>query len=208
MTRSQADHHVFFKKTRIRVVILVVYVDDIVITRNDKEGIQILINHLSSSFLTKNLGKLRYVLGIEVGKSNAGINLSQKKYTLDILQDTGYLGSKPVATPMEPNLKLMPDKGDFVDDSDTYRRLMGKLIYLTIPRPDISYAVSIVSQFMTNPQLPHMNAIICILKYLKNTSGCGLFYRSSKNLRIEGYTDTDWQGHLQIENLLLVIALS
>ena len=92
---------------------------------------------------------------------------------------------------MEPNLKLMPDKGDFVDDSDTYRRLVGKLIYLTIPRPDISYAVSIVSQFMTSPRLPHMNAIICILKYLKNTLGCGLFYRSSENLRIEGYTDTD-----------------
>uniref|UniRef100_A0A2N9ERL8 Integrase catalytic domain-containing protein n=1 Tax=Fagus sylvatica TaxID=28930 RepID=A0A2N9ERL8_FAGSY len=144
MTRSQADHSVFFKKTRTGIVILVVYVDDIVITGSDKEGIQILINHLSSSFLTKDLGKLRYFLGIEVARSKAGISLSQRKYTLDILQDTGYLGSKPVATPMEPNLKLMPDEGDFVDDPDTYRRLVGKLIYLTITRPDISYAVSIV----------------------------------------------------------------
>uniref|UniRef100_A0A2N9HCS0 Integrase catalytic domain-containing protein n=1 Tax=Fagus sylvatica TaxID=28930 RepID=A0A2N9HCS0_FAGSY len=150
-----------------------------------KEGIQILINHLSSSFLTKDLGKLRYFLGIEVARSKAGISLSQRKYTLDILQDTGYLGSKPVATPMEPNLKLMPDEGDFVDDPDTYRRLVGKLIYLTITRPDISYAVSIVSQFMTNPRVPHMNAVIRILKYLKNASGRGLFYRSSGHLRIE-----------------------
>jgi hypothetical protein len=85
-----------------------VYVDDIVITGSDKEGIQILINHLSSSFLTKYLGKLRYFLGIVVARSKAGISLSQRKYTLDILQDTGYLGSKPVATPMESNLKLMP----------------------------------------------------------------------------------------------------
>uniref|UniRef100_A0A2N9GJY0 Reverse transcriptase Ty1/copia-type domain-containing protein n=1 Tax=Fagus sylvatica TaxID=28930 RepID=A0A2N9GJY0_FAGSY len=98
--------------------------NDIVITGSDKEGIQILINHLSSSFLTKDLGKLRYFLGIEVARSKAGISLSQRKYTLDILQDTGYLGSKPVATPMEPNLKLMPDEGDFVDDPDTYRRLV------------------------------------------------------------------------------------
>jgi hypothetical protein len=194
MTRNQADHSVFFKKTRTGIVILVVYVDDIVITGSDKEGIQILINHLSSSFLTKDLGKLRYFLGIEVARSKAGISLSQRKYTLDILQDTGYLGSKPVATPMEPNLKLMPDEGDFVDDPDTYRRLVGKLIYLTITRPNISYAVSIVSQFMTNPRVPHMNAVIRILKYLKNAPGRGLFYRSSGHLRIEGYTDADWAG--------------
>uniref|UniRef100_A0A2N9H2N5 Uncharacterized protein n=1 Tax=Fagus sylvatica TaxID=28930 RepID=A0A2N9H2N5_FAGSY len=171
MTRSQADHSVFFKKTRTGIVILVVYVDDIVITGSDKEGIQILINHLSSSFLTKDLGKLRYFLGIEV-----------------------ILAPKPFATPMEPNLKLMPDEGDFVDDPNTYRRLVGKLIYLTITRPDISYAVSIVSQFMTNPRVPHMNAVIRILKYLKNAPGRGLFYRSSGHLRIEGYTDADWAG--------------
>uniref|UniRef100_A0A2N9EHM3 Integrase catalytic domain-containing protein n=1 Tax=Fagus sylvatica TaxID=28930 RepID=A0A2N9EHM3_FAGSY len=134
MTRSQADHSVFFKKTRTGIVILVVYVDDIVITGSDKEGIQILINHLSSSFLTK---------------------------------DLGYLGSKPIATPMEPNLKLMPDKGDFVDDPNTYRRLVGKLIYLTITRPDISYAVSIV-----------------VVSFID--------FRSSDHLRIEGYTDADW----------------
>uniref|UniRef100_A0A2N9IEJ3 Integrase catalytic domain-containing protein n=1 Tax=Fagus sylvatica TaxID=28930 RepID=A0A2N9IEJ3_FAGSY len=194
MTRSQADHSVFFKKTKTGIVILVVYVDDIVITGSDKEGIQILINHLSSSFLTKYLGKLRYFLGIEVARSKAGISLSQRKYTLDILQDTGYLGSKPVATPMESNLKLMPDEGEFIDDPDTYRRLVGKLIYLTITRPDISYAVSVVSQFMTNPRVPHMNAVIRILKYLKNAPGRGLFYRSSGHLRIEGYTDADWAG--------------
>ena len=194
MTRSQADHSVFFKKTKTGIVILVVYVDDIVITGSDREGIQILINHLSSSFLTKFLGKLRYFLGIEVARSKAGISLSQRKYTLDILQDTGYLGSKPVATPMESNLKLMPDEGEFIDDPDTYRRLVGKLIYLTITRPDISYAVSVVSQFMTNPRVPHMNAVIRILKYLKNAPGRGLFYRSSGHLRIEGYTDADWAG--------------
>uniref|UniRef100_A0A2N9HBF7 Integrase catalytic domain-containing protein n=1 Tax=Fagus sylvatica TaxID=28930 RepID=A0A2N9HBF7_FAGSY len=149
-------------------------VDDIVITGSDKEGIQILINHLSSSFLTKDLGKLRYFLGIEVARSKAGISLSQRKYTLDILQDTGYLGSKPVATPMEPNLKLMPDEGDFVDDPDTYRRLVGKLIYLTITRPDISYAVSIVVVSF----IDHL--VISALKVILMLTG---------------------QGHLQIENL-------
>jgi hypothetical protein len=115
MTRSQANHFVFFK-TKIGIVILVVYVDDIVITGSEKEGIQVLINHLNLSFLTKYLGKLHYFLGIEVARSKVRISLSPRKYTLDILQDTGYLGSKPVATQIESNLKLIPDEGDFVDD--------------------------------------------------------------------------------------------
>jgi hypothetical protein len=97
----------------------------------------------------------------------------------------GYLSSRPVVTPMEPNLKLMLDEGDFVDDPDTYRRLVGKLIYLTIIRPNISYGVSIVSQFMTSPRVPHMNVVIRSLKYLKNAPDHGLFYRSSGHLRIE-----------------------
>ena len=95
---------------------------------------------------------------------------------------------------MEPNLKLMPDEGDFVDDPNTYCRLVGKLIYLTITRLDISSIVSIVSQFMTSPRVPHMNAVIRILKYLKNPPGRGLFSRSSEHLHIEGYIDADWAG--------------
>ena len=194
MTRSQADHSVFFKRTTSGIVILVVYVDDIVITGSDNDGIQVLIRHLCSSFLTKDLGKLRYFLGIEVARSKAGISLSQRKYTLDLLKDTGYLGSKPVATPMETNHKLMPDDGELVDDPELYRRLVGKLIYLTITRPDISYAVSIVSQFMTCPRVSHMEAVVRILKYLKNAPGRGLLYKASGHLRIEGYTDSDWAG--------------
>jgi hypothetical protein len=194
MTCSQADYFVFYKKTRTGIVILVIYVDDIIITGSDKEDIQILIKHLSSSFLTRDLAKLCYFLGIEIAKSKVGISLSQRKYTIDILQDTCYLGSKPVATPMEPNLKLMPNKGDFVDDPDTYRRLVGKLIYLTITQPDISYAVSIMSQFMTSSRVPYMNPVIHILKYLKNAPSRSLFYRLSGHLRIEGYTNTDWAG--------------
>ena len=75
-----------------------------------------------------------------------------------------------------------------------YRRLVGKLIYLTVTRPNISYTVSIVSQFMTSPRVPHLDVVIRILKYLKNAPGCGLLYRPSGHLHIEGYTDADWAG--------------
>lgn len=95
---------------------------------------------------------------------------------------------------MDLNHKLMPDVGNLIDDPEMYRRLVGKLIYLTITRPDISYAVSILSQFMTSPRVPHMDAVIRILKYLKGAPGLGLLYRSFGHLRIEGYTNADWAG--------------
>ena len=82
--------------------------DDIVITGNDQDGIQKLKQHLFSHFQTKDLGKLKYFLGIEVGQSNSGVVISQRKYTLDILADTGMLDCKPVDTVIDSNVKLVP----------------------------------------------------------------------------------------------------
>ena len=109
MTRSTADHSVFYHHTSSgQCIYLMVYVDDIVITRDDQEGIQRLKQHLFSHFQTKDLGKLRYFLGIEIAQSKSGVIMSQRKYALDILEGTGLLDCKPVDTPMDPNVKLIP----------------------------------------------------------------------------------------------------
>ena len=92
-----------------RKILLIVYVDDIIITEDDKQGIDDLKRYLQNSFRTKDLGKLRYFLDIEVARSKEGISLSQRKYVLDILEETGLLGSKQVETPMDPNVKLYED---------------------------------------------------------------------------------------------------
>ena len=93
--------------------------------------------------------------------------MSQRKYALDILEETGLLGAKPVETPMDPNVKLCVDQGEIFPHPDRYRRLVGKLNYLTNTRPDISFAVSVVSQFMSAPRLPHWEACLRIVKYLR-----------------------------------------
>ena len=155
MHRSQADHSVFSLTSDRGKVLLIVYVDDIIITGNDQRGIDELKTFLHQQFHTKDLGKLRYFLGIEVARSKEGISLSQRKYVLDILEDTGLLGARPVETPMDPNVKLCVDQGELLHNPDQYRRLVGKLNYLTITRPDISFAVSLVSQFMSTPRYPH-----------------------------------------------------
>ena len=90
--------------------------------------------HLFSYYQTKDLGKLKYFLGIEVAQPKSDVIISKRKYTLDILEETGMLEYKPIDTPMDSNVKLVPRQGGPLRDSGRYRRLVGKLNYLTITR--------------------------------------------------------------------------
>ena len=128
--------------------------DDNVITGNDSKGILSLKSFLYSQFHTKDLGMLKYFLGIEVMRSKKGILLSQRKYVLDFLSKTGKLGVKPCNTPMTPNV-LITKEGDIFEDHARYKRLVGKLNYLKITRRDIAYSVSVLSQYMSSPTISH-----------------------------------------------------
>jgi hypothetical protein len=163
--QSNADHTLFFKRHNDKVTILVVYVDDIVITGDDDEEISRLKKALACSFEVKDLGYLHYFLGIGVVYGAQGIYLSQRKYVLvDLLAETG----RPAPTPVEQNLRILADSGESVDKG-RYQRLVGRLIYLSHTRPDIAYAVSIVSRYMHDPRTSHLDAVYRILRYLK---GC------------------------------------
>jgi len=100
---------------------------------------------------------------------------------------------KPSDTPIEFNSKLGEIKGVPID-TGRYQRLVGKLIYLSHTRPDISFAVSLVSQFMHAPYQEHLEAVYKILRYLKATPGKGLFFRKNNQRLVEVYTDADWAG--------------
>ena len=197
MLCSTADHSVFYHHySSGQCIYLVVYVDDIVITGSDQDGIQKLKQHLFTHFQTKDLGKLKYFLGIEIAQSSSGVVLSQQKYALDILEETGMLDCKSVDTPMDPNVKFVPGQGESFGDPGRYRRLVGKLNYLTITRPDISFSVSVVSQFLQSPCDSHWDAVIRILRYIKSTPGQGVFYENRGHTQVIGYTDADWAGSL------------
>ncbi|XP_077217898.1 uncharacterized protein LOC143852403 [Tasmannia lanceolata] len=174
MKQCAVDHSVFSSHSTTGCVLLIVYVDDIIITGSDSEGIRRLKTFLQNEFSTKDLGRLRYFLGIEVAYSTRGLSLSQRKYVLDLLEETGHLGVKPASAPMDPNRKLLLEEGDLLDDPGRYRRLVGKLIYLTVTRPDISFVVGSVSQHMSSPRTSHWAAVIQILRYLKEAPGKGL----------------------------------
>ncbi|XP_058764751.1 uncharacterized mitochondrial protein AtMg00810-like [Vicia villosa] len=194
MVRSEGDHSVFYRHSAQGCIYLIVYVDDIVITGSDHQGILQLRQHLSNQFQTKDLGKLRYFLRIKVAQSKDGLVISQREYAMDILQETGLLNAKPADTPMDPSVKLLPNQGEPLSDPGRYRRLVGKLNYLTVTRPDISFAVSVVSQFLNSPFQEHMDAVVRVLRYIKCAPGKGLVYEDKAHTQIVGYSDADCAG--------------
>ena len=193
--QSQADHTLFYRHSKEgKVAILIVYVDDIILTGDDCGGLENSKKFLAKEFEIKDLGNLKYFLGMEFARSKEGIVVSQKKYVLDLLKETGMMGCRPAETPMEPNLKLQPASAEKVRDREKFQRLVGRLIYLSHTRPDIAFPVSIVSQFMHSPGPEHFEAIHRILRYLKGTPGKGIFFKARGHLQVEAYTDADWAG--------------
>ena len=128
------------------------YVDDILIIGNDSQCVADLKKLLDTKFGIKNLGALKYFLGLEVAINEKGISLNQRKYALEVLSDSRTLSCKPMRTPMEQHLKLSKDEGELIDDPSQYRRLIGRLMYLTLTRPNICYAVNRLSQFLNKPR--------------------------------------------------------
>ncbi len=91
-------------------------------------------------------------------------------------------------------MKLSVDERDLVEDTTMYRHIVGSLIYMTITRPNLSYAIGVVSQFMQTPRKPHLDVVRCILRYIKHTLQCGIFYEAKSQLQVHGYTDANWAG--------------
>ncbi|XP_042009232.1 uncharacterized mitochondrial protein AtMg00810-like [Salvia splendens] len=174
---------------------LIIYVDDMIITGDEVEEIEELKVNLFKEFEMKDLGALKYFLGIEVLRSDRGIFLRQKKYVVDLLAETSLLDCKPAETPMVVNHGLRVVEGARAPDREQYQRLVGKLIYLSHTRPDITYAVGVVSQFMHQPQEDHMEAALRIARYLKGTTCHVVFLERKEDLEVDGFTDADWASN-------------
>uniref|UniRef100_A0A3Q7EHI6 Reverse transcriptase Ty1/copia-type domain-containing protein n=1 Tax=Solanum lycopersicum TaxID=4081 RepID=A0A3Q7EHI6_SOLLC len=156
---------------------------------------------LKDNFKIKDLGSLRYFLGIEFARNSEGILMHQRKYALEIISDLGLCGSKPIATPVEMNGKLTTAVFDkhvgvtsdpVLSDIGEYQRLIERLIYLTITRSDLSYAVQNLSQFMNAPKQSHMNAAIRVVRYVKQQPGLGVMLSAQHSGSLQAFCDADW----------------
>ncbi|KAA0025466.1 Retrovirus-related Pol polyprotein from transposon TNT 1-94 [Cucumis melo var. makuwa] len=193
-TSSPHDTALFTRHTPQAIVLLLLYVDDMIITGNDPHAISDLQHYLGQHFEMKDLGSLNYFLGLEVSRRSDGYLLSQAKYASGFLARSGITDSNAASTPLDPNVHLTPYDGVPLENVSLYRQLVGSLIYLTVTRPDIAYAVHIVSQFMAAPRTIHFTAVLRILRYVKGTLGHGLQFSSQSSLVLSGYSDADWAG--------------
>ncbi|GJU43528.1 ribonuclease H-like domain-containing protein, partial [Tanacetum coccineum] len=173
--QSGHDHSLYTKESGGSFVALLVYVDDIVLTGNNINEINKVKTFLKSKFKIKDLGELKYFLGIEVLKTKKdGLCLSQRKYCLELLYNYGLLACKPASTPLPENIILAHKESEddkFLKNITSYQRLVGKLIYLTLTRLDISYSVHCLSQHMHAPLQSHMDLALRVLRYLKGAPG-------------------------------------
>ncbi|PKU64507.1 Retrovirus-related Pol polyprotein from transposon TNT 1-94 [Dendrobium catenatum] len=174
-------------------IFLLVYVDDILLTGNDSAVISTLINCLSSRFTMKSLGPAKDFLGIHIHSGSDEYFLSQTTYANSLLNQANLSNCNALANPCCTKLPFdfLPDTN--LQDPHTYRRLTGALQYLTITRPDIAYAVNVLSQHMHKPDISHSYLLKRLLRYIKGTASYGLPI-SKKNLQLRTFSDADWAG--------------
>lgn len=192
--QATSDHTLFIKSTATSFTALLVYVDDIILACTSLSEFDELKLALDQTFRIKNLGQLKFFLGIEVARSSKGISLCQRKYYLELLADAKLTSCKLASTPLDPSSHLHLDGGSAYHDVAAYRRLVGRLLYLTTTKPDIAYATQQLSQFMASPTVTHHYSALRVLRYLKRSPGRGLFFPQSSDLQLFGFSDADWEG--------------
>ncbi|XP_075106901.1 uncharacterized protein LOC142179908 [Nicotiana tabacum] len=202
--KSHYDYYLFTKRKERELVIILVYVDDLLVTSSHLALIQQVRKDLQNKFKMKNLGELKYFLGIEFSRPEKGIHMCQRKYGLELVSEIGLAGAKPAGTPLEFNHKLtsiefdraVNNKEDADDqqleDKGGYQRIVGRLLYLTMTRPDISFVVQVLSQHMHEPKQSHLEAAMRVIRYIKNVPRLGFFMPTDNTLKLAAYCDSDW----------------
>ena len=185
------DPHLYVQNFGTNILIVVLYVDDLIITSNQLTLIQNLKSDLQKQFEMTDLGLLHYFLGLQIWHMVDGMFLSQSKYGIDLLAHFHISDCKSAPTPFQSGVKLIVECTTSLVDATLYRQLVGSLIYLTHNRPDLSFAFSLVSRFMQQPHESHWQEAKRILRFLQGTLHYGAFYSSNTTVSLSSYTDSD-----------------
>ncbi|XP_038902317.1 uncharacterized mitochondrial protein AtMg00810-like [Benincasa hispida] len=194
--QSRSDTSLFIYRTKGSVIFLLVYVDDVIITGNKYQLTEQLIETLDIQFALKDLGQLRYFLGIQVHYLDSGLLINQSKYVDDLLHELHLTDVKPMLSPTVQGRKLSKTDGQPLFEPYIYRSTIDALQYLTHTRPDITYVVNQLSQFLQTPTDVHWQAAKRVLRYISSTKHYGLYFQPSLNLNVFAYSDANWASNL------------
>jgi hypothetical protein len=192
--KSPSEFTLYVKKVDNEVLVVSLYVDDLFVTGSHKELIDKFKERMKDAFEMTDLGKMSFFLGMQVQQKQNEIFVCQQKYAKEVLKKFNMEDCKPVATPMNPKEKFSKEDGAERVDEKLYRSLIGCLMYLTATRPDIMYAVSLLSRYMHCASEIHFQAAKRILRYVKGTVDYGIRFNQVQNFRLLGYSDSDWAG--------------
>jgi len=192
--RCEGEPTLYIKEKDGKLLIVVLYVDDVIFTDNDVYLIENFKSVMKEEFEMTDMGLLRYFLGIEVDQNENGIFISQARYVNEVLGRFNMQECKAAITPTVMGLKLSKENISKDFDPSLYKSIVGNLMYLTRTRPDIMFAVSLISRFMDRPKEAHWQVAKRILRYVKGTKRFGILYTVSECSDLVGYTDSDWVG--------------
>lgn len=177
-------------------MVLLLYVDDMLVTVSSPNLLSDFIFVLKSEFAMSDLGFVHYLLGIEITPitpTPRGLFLSQQCYIQQLLDRAKVTDCKPISTPIVVSKTKTEVVADYADPSH-YRMLVGSLQYLTITRPDIAYAANDACQHMQTPNVEHFQMMKRILSYLKATITVGHYILADSSLSLSAFSDSDWAG--------------
>jgi hypothetical protein len=196
---SRVDTSLFFYRKGDTCIFVLIYVDDIIIASFKQDATHALLQDFKSNFALKDLRELSYFLGIEVKRTpDGGLLLSQGKYASDILKRVGMTNCKPVSTPMSTSEKLFAHEGTMLSPQDAtrFRCVVGALQYLTLTRPDLSFPVNKVCQFLHQPTIVHLTAVKRILRYLRFTLDTRFKIDKCSSTLVSAFSDADSAGDI------------
>jgi len=172
--QSRTDSSLFVLRHGADTAYLLLYGDDMILSASSSRLLQHIIAKLKLEFAIKDLGPLRFFLGIDVQRDDDGFFLSQEKYAKEILERAGMSNCKAAGTPADVRPKTSDTDGNLINDASWYRSMAGALQYLTLTRPDIAYVVQQVCLHMRVPRNAHLTLLKRILRYVKGTTSLRL----------------------------------
>lgn len=168
------------------------YVDGVLISETNTKAILVLKQQFHEAFTIKDLGLAKYFLDLEISRTSEGIFLNQHKYATTILLDSSLTAAKLVKVPLPSSTNLTNNARAELDDPTFYQRIIGRLLYLIVTKPNLSFVVNKFSQFSAKLYVGHLRAAFHVLKYVKGTLSHGFFFHSTNNsFALHGYSDSN-----------------